>query len=133
MSGLDELAADAAMCTRCDLCKGRTNVVFGMGNPAADLMFVGEGPGRDEDLQGLPFVGRSRKLLDRLLLDAREAERPRDCEQLEVERESLHEQQRQDLVGHLAAEHLQPDLRVANVEPEEEAHELLVEPARCAA
>ena len=50
-------------CTRCKLCKGRTNVVFGVGNPTADLMFVGEGPGEDEDRQGLPFVGRAGALL----------------------------------------------------------------------
>jgi len=50
-------------CTRCKLCKGRTNVVFGIGNPSADLMFVGEGPGEDEDRQGLPFVGRAGALL----------------------------------------------------------------------
>ena len=50
-------------CTRCKLCKGRTHVVFGVGNPTADLMFVGEGPGEDEDRQGLPFVGRAGALL----------------------------------------------------------------------
>ena len=48
---------------------GRTQVVFGMGDPDADLMFVGEGPGAEEDEQGLPFVGRSGKLLDRLVLE----------------------------------------------------------------
>lgn len=51
----------------CPLSVGRTNVVFGVGDERADLMFVGEAPGRDEDLQGEPFVGRSGKLLDRLL------------------------------------------------------------------
>ncbi|HEY3942988.1 MAG TPA: uracil-DNA glycosylase [Acidimicrobiales bacterium] len=61
------LRADALACTRCPLAAGRTQVVFGVGDPAADLMFVGEGPGRDEDLAGEPFVGRSGKLLDRLL------------------------------------------------------------------
>jgi uracil-DNA glycosylase len=50
-------------CTRCKLSKGRTKIVFGTGNPNADLMFVGEGPGRDEDLSGEPFVGRAGKLL----------------------------------------------------------------------
>ncbi len=50
-------------CTRCKLHKGRTKIVFGTGNPNADLMFVGEGPGRDEDLSGEPFVGRAGKLL----------------------------------------------------------------------
>ena len=66
--GLDRLAAVAAECTRCPLSGGRTNVVFGTGNPTADLMFVGEGPGAEEDKQGLPFVGRSGKLLDELLV-----------------------------------------------------------------
>jgi DNA polymerase len=50
-------------CTRCKLFKGRTKIVFGAGNPNAELMFVGEGPGRDEDLSGEPFVGRAGKLL----------------------------------------------------------------------
>jgi uracil-DNA glycosylase family 4 len=50
-------------CTRCKLSKGRTKIVFGTGNPKAELMFVGEGPGRDEDLSGEPFVGRAGKLL----------------------------------------------------------------------
>jgi DNA polymerase len=67
VSALDELAAQANACTRCVLSEGRTNVVFGMGDPAADLLFVGEGPGAEEDKQGLPFVGRSGQLLDRLL------------------------------------------------------------------
>src|ERR1700723_1633612 len=50
-------------CTRCKLSKGRTKIVFGTGSPKAQLMFVGEGPGRDEDLSGEPFVGRAGKLL----------------------------------------------------------------------
>ena len=66
--GLDELAAVAAGCTRCPLAGGRTNVVFGTGDPDADLMFVGEGPGAQEDEQGLPFVGRSGRLLDEMLI-----------------------------------------------------------------
>jgi DNA polymerase len=66
---LDELAREARVCTRCPLAEGRTNVVFGMGDPEADLMFVGEAPGAEEDQQGLPFVGRSGKLLDRLILE----------------------------------------------------------------
>jgi len=66
-SRLAELAAEAAGCTRCPLAATRTQVVFGAGDPGADLMFVGEAPGRDEDLQGEPFVGRSGRLLDRLL------------------------------------------------------------------
>jgi uracil-DNA glycosylase len=66
---LADLATDAGACTRCPLAAGRTTVVFGGGDPAADLMFVGEAPGRDEDLQGEPFVGRSGQLLDRLLAE----------------------------------------------------------------
>lgn len=66
----EELRDEALGCTRCKLAQlGRTQVVFGMGDPAADLMFVGEGPGAEEDRQGLPFVGRSGKLLDQLLED----------------------------------------------------------------
>ena len=68
-ASLAVVADDAATCTRCSLATGRTNVVFGMGDPAADLMFIGEGPGAEEDKQGLPFVGRSGQLLDRLLLE----------------------------------------------------------------
>ena len=64
---LEQLAEVAAGCTRCPLSEGRTTVVFGTGDPDADLMFVGEGPGAEEDRQGLPFVGRSGKLLDELL------------------------------------------------------------------
>lgn len=60
---LDELRAAIGDCQRCKLCSGRTNLVFGVGNPRAKLMFVGEGPGRDEDLQGEPFVGRAGGLL----------------------------------------------------------------------
>ena len=60
---LEELRATIGDCRRCKLCSGRTNLVFGVGNPRAKLMFVGEGPGRDEDLQGEPFVGRAGQLL----------------------------------------------------------------------
>lgn len=66
----EELAALAAVvvdCTKCRLSENRRNVVFGSGNPDADLMFVGEGPGQREDEQGLPFVGRSGELLEQLL------------------------------------------------------------------
>jgi uracil-DNA glycosylase family 4 len=66
---LEALAVEASTCVKCRLCEGRTNVVFGMGDPSADLMFIGEGPGEQEDRQGLPFVGRSGQLLDRLLLE----------------------------------------------------------------
>jgi DNA polymerase len=60
---LDALAAAIGDCQRCRLAKGRTRLVFGVGNPDARLMFVGEGPGRDEDLKGEPFVGRAGMLL----------------------------------------------------------------------
>jgi len=68
-TALDDLAVEASTCTRCPLAGGRTQVVFGMGDPHADLLFVGEGPGAEEDRQGLPFVGRSGQLLDRLMLE----------------------------------------------------------------
>lgn len=60
---LDELRGVIGDCQRCKLCAGRTHLVFGVGNAHARLMFVGEGPGRDEDLQGEPFVGRAGQLL----------------------------------------------------------------------
>jgi uracil-DNA glycosylase family 4 len=66
-AALAELAAEAHDCTVCRLAETRTNVVFGAGNPDADVMFVGEGPGQQEDEQGLPFVGRSGQLLEQLL------------------------------------------------------------------
>jgi DNA polymerase len=61
------LREEALACTLCGLCDTRTNVVFGEGDPAADLMFVGEAPGADEDLQGRPFVGRSGQLLTKMI------------------------------------------------------------------
>lgn len=64
---LFELRDRALVCTKCPLAEHRTNVVFGYGDPDADLMIVGEGPGQREDEQGLPFVGRSGQLLDDLL------------------------------------------------------------------
>jgi uracil-DNA glycosylase len=69
VSGLADVERIALACTRCPLAAGRTTVVFGEGDPHADLMVVGEGPGREEDLQGRPFVGRSGQLLDRLLAE----------------------------------------------------------------
>lgn len=75
MSELEELEREALVCTRCPLAGGRTQVVFGEGDPQAGLMVVGEGPGRDEDLQGRPFVGRSGRLLDKLLLEEAGLER----------------------------------------------------------
>ena len=70
MAAVTELHAyrdEVAGCTRCALAGGRTQVVFGSGDPAADLMFVGEAPGFHEDKQGVPFVGAAGKLLDQLL------------------------------------------------------------------
>ena len=69
MPTLADLEKEARTCVRCPLSRGRTNVVFGVGDPHADLMFVGEGPGEQEDLRGEPFVGRSGKLLDKLMLE----------------------------------------------------------------
>jgi uracil-DNA glycosylase family 4 len=64
---LDRIREDLGDCTRCRLHKGRTKIVFGVGNPKAELMFVGEGPGHDEDVQGEPFVGRAGKLLTQMI------------------------------------------------------------------
>ena len=63
----EELQNMCKTCTKCGLCSTRTNVVLGVGNPSADIMFVGEGPGEQEDLQGIPFVGAAGKLLDDML------------------------------------------------------------------
>ena len=62
-----DLTAEINECRKCRLCEKRTTVVPGEGNPNADIMFIGEGPGRDEDLQGRPFVGASGQLLDRMI------------------------------------------------------------------
>ena len=70
----DDLKAACESCRKCELCKTRTNVVVGVGNPLAEVMFIGEGPGENEDLQGEPFVGRAGKLLDKML-DAVELDR----------------------------------------------------------
>ena len=64
---LDELEIKCKNCTKCDLCEGRTILVFGIGKKDADIMLIGEGPGENEDLQGQPFVGRSGQLLDKFL------------------------------------------------------------------
>jgi uracil-DNA glycosylase family 4 len=64
---LEALRAEIGDCQRCKLCRGRTNIVFGVGNPHASLMFVGEGPGRDEDLKAEPFVGRAGQLLTEII------------------------------------------------------------------
>ena len=66
-TALEAHAAETSACTRCRLAEGRTQVVYGVGDPDADLMFVGEAPGFHEDKQGYPFVGSAGKLLDRLL------------------------------------------------------------------
>ena len=64
---LDRIATDLAGCTRCKLSKARHTIVLGEGNPNADLVFVGEGPGEQEDLQGRPFIGRAGQLLDKMI------------------------------------------------------------------
>ena len=69
MSALAALAAEVATCTLCRLSETRTQAVFARGAPDAGLMFIGEGPGAEEDRQGLPFVGRSGQLLDRLIVE----------------------------------------------------------------
>ncbi len=64
---LDELRAECLGCKNCKLCETRTNVVFGIGNPKTKVLFIGEGPGENEDLKGEPFVGRGGILLDKML------------------------------------------------------------------
>ena len=66
--GWDELREAVASCTRCGLHESRTQTVFGVGNPVADWMIIGEAPGAQEDRRGEPFVGRAGKLLDEMLL-----------------------------------------------------------------
>ena len=78
MRGWDELEQNCRDCTRCGLCETRHNVVFGVGNRQADIMFVGEGPGEQEDLQGEPFVGAAGKLLDEMLYII-DLDRTRNC------------------------------------------------------
>ncbi len=63
----EQLQQRCENCVRCELCQTRTNVVFGIGKPDADIMFIGEGPGEKEDLQGEPFVGAAGKLLDDMM------------------------------------------------------------------
>ncbi len=69
MPSLADVEREALACTRCRLADGRTQVVFGVGHPDAELLLVGEGPGAQEDIQGMPFVGRSGQYLDRLILE----------------------------------------------------------------
>jgi DNA polymerase len=64
---LEELRTEIGDCRRCKLCQGRTHIVFGVGHPRAELVFVGEAPGRDEDLKGEPFVGRAGQLLTEII------------------------------------------------------------------
>lgn len=64
---LEQVRENLGDCRRCGLCEGRKEIVFGSGNPNADLMFIGEGPGEQEDIQGLPFVGRAGELLTQMI------------------------------------------------------------------
>lgn len=64
---LDKISAEIGDCRRCRLCEKRNKIVFGSGNPEAKLVFVGEGPGADEDASGLPFVGRAGQLLTQMI------------------------------------------------------------------
>lgn len=61
---LEKLEQEVRKCTKCNLCKNRTNTVFGGGNKKAEIMFIGEGPGAEEDKEGIPFVGRAGKLMN---------------------------------------------------------------------
>ena len=67
---LSEIREEVSQCKACSLCEGRTNIVFGEGDPHARVMIIGEAPGKNEDLQGKPFVGAAGKLLDELLVVA---------------------------------------------------------------
>lgn len=67
MEKLNELNNVVQQCMKCSLCKGRTKVVFGEGNPKARIMFIGEGPGHDEDVSGRPFVGKAGQLLTKMI------------------------------------------------------------------
>ncbi len=75
---INQVKAELGDCQRCKLCDGRKNIVFGSGNPNADLVFVGEGPGADEDEQGLPFVGRAGKKLTEIIEKGMELSRAND-------------------------------------------------------
>ena len=67
MLSWEELESSCLSCNRCGLCQNRTNVVFGVGVKTADVMLIGEGPGANEDEQGIPFVGKAGQLLDDML------------------------------------------------------------------
>ena len=73
---LEAIREDLGDCQRCKLCKTRKTIVFGSGNPHAELVFVGEGPGADEDAQGLPFVGRAGQLLTEMIEKGMKIPRP---------------------------------------------------------
>lgn len=75
---LDQVKEELGDCQRCKLCSGRTHIVFGSGNPKADLVFVGEGPGAEEDTQGLPFVGRAGKKLTEIIEKGMNLNREKD-------------------------------------------------------
>jgi len=64
---MESLKKEVLKCDKCDLCRTRRNVVFGSGNPKAGLLFIGEAPGQEEDMQGLPFVGRAGQLLTKII------------------------------------------------------------------
>ena len=66
-NNIEELKAACGECRQCELCQTRHHVVFGVGNRSAEVMFIGEGPGANEDAQGVPFVGRAGQLLDDML------------------------------------------------------------------
>jgi DNA polymerase len=76
---LNKVREELGDCTRCKLCEGRKNIVFGSGNPNADLVFVGEGPGADEDEQGFPFVGRAGKKLTEIIEKGMGLDREKDA------------------------------------------------------
>ena len=65
---LDEINEEVKKCTKCDLCRSRTNTVFADGNIDAEVMFIGEGPGADEDKEGIPFVGKAGKLMNQAFI-----------------------------------------------------------------
>ena len=104
MQSWNDLKATCASCVRCGLCETRHHVVFGIGNESSDIMFVGEGPGEQEDLKGEPFVGPAGKLLDDMLsiidLDRKEncyicnivkCRPPRNRDPLETEQDACNE------------------------------------------
>ena len=83
----EELKENCLNCRKCNLCEARSNVVFGVGNPCAKVMFIGEGPGRNEDLKGEPFVGAGGQLLDKYLA-AVKCRPPQNRDPLQEEQEA---------------------------------------------